>query len=69
MVRFDRGIRNLLEEAFEAGHKFSYDADNEAPDFENWLKQKSAPDAAVRSAAKDIREDQRKRKDKKFWWW
>ena len=76
MVRFDRGIRNLLEEAFNAGHEFSYDADNEAPDFETWLKQKSDPDAVEMSAcrhlsevSKEIRDDKKKRKSMKWGWW
>ena len=70
MVRFDRGIRNLLEEAFNAGHEFSYDADNKAPDFETWLKMKSDPNAVVMAAvSKEIQEDQKNRKSKKFGWW
>lgn len=64
MIRFDRGIRKLLEEAFEAGYKFSHDDDNDAPDFETWLKMKSSPEMS-----KDIRGERKNLRNKKFGWW
>lgn len=72
MAYFDRGMKKLLEEAFEAGREFGVDIDDECPDFAAWLELKQTGRAHTskisREVRKEVDEDQKRRKSKWLRW-